>query len=544
MAGIHDRWRVACATIVLGLTLVAASGCGRRETPVQAGIRTGTLYLGNGQEPGDLDPQLADSYSEYNILIALFEGLTCIDEKTSQAVPGMAQSWEVSPDGLVYTFHLRPAIFWSNGDPVTADDFVFSIRRILNPRLASDYTYLFFPIRGAEAYAAGTQSDPAKIGVQALDRRTLRIELAHPCSYLPVLAAHQAWFPVHRATLEKFGDIDRRDGTWTRPGNLVCNGAFTLKEWTPNARIVVVRNPRYWNAAQNRLHEVVFYPTDDIAADERAFQAGQVDVTNDLLPSRIAFWRRAAPAELRIDPLSESDFLRFNVTRAPLNDPRVREALARAIDRVGIAQDVLFGSRRPANAFVPPDTPGYVSTATIPTDFAEARRLLAAAGYPAGHGFPRLTILMYTDQTNRRIMEAIQGTWSRELGIRVALRNEDFRVYLDSLERLNYDIARSRWVADYNDPSDYLELFRSDSANNWTGWRSAAYDQLDAEAARTIDTGRRFALLERAEALLLRQAPIAPLFFGSRTYLIQPGVRGWVPSLLGIHRYQYVWLEN
>ncbi|MGH7995462.1 MAG: ABC transporter substrate-binding protein, partial [Opitutaceae bacterium] len=198
----------------------------------------------------------------------------------------------------------------------------------------------------------------------------------------------------------------------------------------------------------------------------------------------------------------------------------------------------------PAHAFVPPGTGGYVSSASVPTDFRAARRLLARAGYPGGRGFPVLTLLMNTDATNRLIMEAIQQMWSRELGIRVDLESEDFRVYLDSLEHLRYQIARSRWVGDYNDPSDYLDMFRSDSGNNQTGWASPEYDRLDEQANRTLDEARRYALLQRAEALLLEQAPIAPIYFGTRTYLIRPCVKGWVPSLLGIHRYQYVWLAS
>jgi oligopeptide transport system substrate-binding protein len=529
--------------IGLGLAILALAGCGRRETPVEAGIAQSTLYLGNGQEPSDLDPQITDAYNDYNILIALFEGLTCIDEATSRPVPGMADHWDISPDGLVYTFHLRPGIVWSNADPVTADDFVYSIRRIANPRIASDYAYLVFPVRGAEAFAAGRLTDPAQIGAQALDARTLRIVLDHPCPYFLSIVAHQAWFPVHAATLERFGAATQRGTAWTRPGNLVGNGAFLLKAWIPNSRVVLVKNPRYWDAGRNRLNEIVFFPTDDVAADERAFRAGQVDVTNDLVPSQISYYRGETPSPLRIDPLSESFFLRFNVTRAPLDNPAVRQALARAIDREAIARDVLFGSRRPANALTPANTGGYTSATQIPTDFAEARRRLAAAGYPGGRGFPTLRILMNTDPINTQIMEAIQQMWSRELGIRVSLENQDFRVYLDNLEHLRYDIARSRWVGDYDDPSDYLDLFRSDSGNNQTGWAQPAYDHLLDQANQTMDPVRRYARLQQAEALLLQDAPVAPIYFGTRTYLIQPFVRGWVPSLLGIHRYQYVWLE-
>lgn len=525
--------------LLLPLAL-AASGCGRRLTPAEQGRLTQTLLVGNGAEPQDLDPQVCVAYNDYNVLIALFEGLTCIDERTSRAVPGVAESWEASPDGLAYTFHLRPDARWSNGDPVTAGDFVFSFRRILSPALASEYAYLLYPIRNAEAFNAGRLADFSRVGVRALGSRTLLVELERPCPYLPVLAAHQAWFPVHRATLERFGAVARRGTAWTRPGNLVGDGPFVLKEWTPDARIVVARNPRYWNAARNALREVVFFPTEDIAVDEANFRAGQEHLTFDLLPDRIAYYRRREPRLLRVDPLSQTYFLRFNVTRRPLDDVRVRRALAWAIDRAALARDVLDGSRRPAFSLVPPDTGGYTSSASMPDDPAAARRLLATAGYPGGRGFPRLGVLAFPDAINTRVLEAVQQMWRRELGIDVSLVDEDFRVYVDSQRTLAYSIALSRWFADYDDPSTYLDLFRSGCGNNWTGWGDPGYDALNEKADRTMDAAGRRALLRKAEARLLDQAPIAPLFYGARTYLIRPYVEGWVPSLLGIHRYQFV----
>lgn len=532
----------------LALLFAAAAafvtGCARRETAVEAGIRTGTLLLGNGSEPQDLDPQVCTEYSDYNVLISLFEGLTCIDENTSQAVPGVAESWAASPDGLTYTFHLRAGACWSNGDPLTAEDFAYSIRRALSPRLASEYSYLFYAIKNAEAFNTGKITDFSKVGVRAMDARTLRLDMEHPCPYLPALAAHQAWYPVHRPTIEKFDAFERRGTAWTRPGNLVGNGPFLLSEWTPNARIVVVKNPRYWDASKNRLNSVVFFPNDSIATDESDFRSGQLDITWEVLPDRIGHYRKTAPQLLRIDPLSDTFFVRFNVTRPPLTDKRVRQALARAIDRAAIARDVLYGSRTPASALTPAGTAGYSPAAGVPTDFAEARRLLAEAGYPGGRNFPHLEIQMNTDTVNTKIFEAIQEMWRRELGISVSLVSLDFRVWLDNQRSLNYQVSRSRWVGDYDDPSTYLDLFRGDSGNNQTGWADPEYDRLDDEAKGTLDPGRRYAILQKAEARLLDEAPIAPLFYDSRTYLIQPCVHGWVPSLLGIHRYQYVWLEK
>ncbi len=534
------RWILGCILALAAL----APGCARRETPAEAGRRTGTLLLGNGAEPQDLDPQTSVAIIDYNILIALFEGLTCVDEKTSQAVPGVAERWEASADGLRYTFHLRPTARWSDGDPLTAEDFVYSFHRILSPGLASEYAYLLYPIRNAEAFNAGKLKDFDAVGVRALDARTLEISLSRPCPYLPVLAAQQPWFPVHRATIEKFGPMDRRGTAWTRPGNLVGNGAFRLQEWQPNARIVVRQNPTYWDAARNTLQAVVFFPTDNVATDESNFRAGQLHVTNDLLPDRIAHYRASAPEQLRIDPLSQTYFLRFNVTRPPLNDRRVRQALAQAIDRAALARDVLQGSRQPAYALTPPNTGGYTPAAREPSDFAAARRLLAAAGYPGGRGFPRLEIQLFTDAINTKVLEAIQQMWHRELGIQVTLANQDFRVYLDNLRTLSYQVALTRWFGDYDDPSTYLDLFKTGGGNNWTGWGDPAYDRSEDQANVTLDPAQRNTFLQQAEARLLEEAPIAPLFYGTRTYLIQPYVRGWLPSLLGIHRYQYVQLAH
>jgi oligopeptide transport system substrate-binding protein len=536
--------RLALVSVLGLLALGVIGGCDRRETPADAGRQSGTLLLGNGAEPEDLDPHLCTALSDYNVLIALFEGLTCIDESTSEAVPGAASSWDVSPDGLHYTFHLRPGLTWSNGEPLTADDFVFSFQRAISPKIGSDYSYLFYPLVNAEAFNQGKLTDFSQVGVKARDPLTLDLTLRAPCPYLPSLAAHQAWFPVLRSVILKYGAMDQRGTGWTKPGHLVGNGPYVLREWSPNNRIVVEKNPRYWDAARNQLTQVVFFPNEDIAVDENDFRAGQLHLTWDLLPDRLAHYRQTAPEVLRVDPLSESYFLRFNVTKPPLNDRRVRQALARAVDREAICRDVLQGSRRPAYALTPPDTAGYTPTARIPTDFAAARALLAAAGYPGGRNFPPLEIQMNTDAINAKILEAVQQMWHRELGIDVTLANQDFRVYLDNMRTLSYQISRSRWVADYNDPSTYLDLFKSDSASNWTGWSNADYDRLNDEANRTLDPAQRYALLQKAEAVLLDDGPIIPIFFGSRTYLMQPYVTGWVPSLLGIHRYQYVGLKR
>ncbi len=518
------------------------AGCRQRETLVEAGIRTQTLHLGNGAEPQNLDPQLSTAYTDYNILIALFEGLTVIDEATSAAIPGTASSWDVSADGLTYTFHLRPEARWSNGDPVTAHDFVFSTERMLTPALAAEYAYMLYPLVNAEAFNSGTLTDFSQVGIKATDDHTLQLTLHAPTPYLLALLAHQAWFPVHPATILKHGSMEQRGTRWTRPENFTGNGAFILSEWAPNSRIVVERNPHYWNNPSTRLNAVVFYPNDNIGVDESSFRAGQLHLTYDVLPDRIGHYRRTAPDTLRVDPLLETFFLRFNLNHPPLDDIRVRQALARAIDRDAIANRLLQGSRLPAHFFTPPNTAGYTARAGIPTDFEAARSLLAEAGYPGGNGFPQFEIRMNTDAINAVVLEAIQAMWKRELRIDVTLSNADFRVYLDQMSTMSYEILRSRWIGDYNDPNTYLDMFVTNGGNNHTGWSHPEYDRLIAEAGRTTDPATRFELFQQAEAILLDEAPIAPVFFGTRSYLIHPSVQGWVPSLLGIHRYQTIWL--
>ena len=523
--------------LALGAVL-ALPACRPRQTAVEAARADQTLLLGNGAEPGDLDPHLATALTEFNIILALGEGLVSIDEASGQPLPAAAESWEVSEDQLRYTFRLRPDAKWSNGDPLRAADFVFSFERILRPALAAEYAYMLFPLRGAEAFNSGETSDFSTVGVSAPDERTLVLELAAPTPYFLGLLANMSWFPVHPPTILKHGKIDERGTAWTRPGNYVGNGAYELKTWVPNDRVEVVRQPHHHSDAARGVRRVVFFPTDNVPADEAAFRAGQRHATYELLPDRIATYRREAPELLRIDPQLETVYLRFNTTRAPLSDPRVRRALALALDREAITASVLQGSRVPAHHYTPPGAGGYEARARQPHDLAAARALLAEAGFPEGKNFPRLELLINTDDVTHRIMEAVQAMWRRELGVDVNLVSQDFRVYLDAMKGLDYDVARARWVGDYDDPNTFLDMFVSGGGNNQTGWSSPEYDALIAAAAKTADGAARLELFQKAEAHLLEQAPIAPLFFGTRVHLLHPDVRGWHPSLLGYRRYQ------
>jgi oligopeptide transport system substrate-binding protein len=522
----------------------AAAGGG---APPEAAIRSHTLLLGNLSEPADLDPHIVTAYTDQNILLALFEGLTCLDEKTSLPVAGVAERWEISPDGLTCTFHLRADARWSNGDRVTAGDFAYSFRRILSPALASEYSYMLWPIKNAEAFNSGKLADFSSVGIAAIDDATLRLTLERPTPYLLSLAAHPTWFPVHRPTIEKFGRIDQRSTAWTRAGHLVGNGAFALSEWSPNARLVVTKNPYYWDAAHNALERVVFFPTENPDVEERDFRAGQVHITYSLPTEKIARYREASSDRLRVDPFLQTFFLRFNVTRPPLDQPKLRRALALALDRDALTRSVLRGSRPPAQSLVPPGTGGYTFDPGPPPSRAavdEARRLLAEAGFPDGQGLPTLELQMRNDDTQPKIAEAIQAMWQRELGVRVTLAPFEQKTWLQNQQTLAYSIAFSAWAGDYADPATFLELFVTNGGNNWTGWSDTGFDRFIAEAAHTTDSAARFAAFQQAETQLLAAAPIAPLYFGARTYLIHPAVKNWQPSLLGFHRYQLIRLEK
>lgn len=533
----------AAAGALLALALSSA-GCLRRMTPAEAGLASQTLLMGNAAEPADLDPDIVDSWSDSDVDYALFEALTWIDERTSRAIPAAARSWEVSADGLVYTFHLRPDGRWSNGDPVTAEDFAYAFRRILSPGLGALYSYMLWPIRNAEAYNAGRITDFSAVGVKALDPLTLRITLSRPTPYLPALAAHTTWLPVHRATVERFGRIDQRGTAWTRPGNLVGNGPFVLTQWIPNGRIVVRKNPYYWNAAHVRLNRIEFFPIESADEEELAYQAGQLQVTYSLPFPSIVRWKRRHPEELRDDPQLSSFYLFVNVRRPPLDNPKVRRALSLAIDRDAICRDVFAGMEAPAHAFTPPNCGGYTPRAYVPDDFPQARRLLAEAGYPGGRGLPVFNVLSYDKADSVQVLEAIQAGWERHLGVHITISRQEFKTLLQNQQDGNYTIAFSAWIADYPDPNTFLGMMVTGGGNNWADWSDPAYDRLIDDASRTADQARRFADFQQAESILLASAPVIPIYYNRQVYLKQPYLRGWYPSEINFHRFADVWLQR
>lgn len=524
--------------------LLALAGCWSRESPVGSGNRTQVLHRSLGADAAELDPHVVTGLPEFNVITALFEGLVAEHPADLSPVPGVAERWEVSPDGLTYTFHLRADARWSHGEPVTARDFLASFRRVLTPSLGADYANMLYVVSRAEAYHRGELTDFARVGFAAPDDRTLVINLDHPVPHFLSLLTHPVWFPVHLPTLEKHGAAGRRGGAWTLPANFVGNGPFLLKEWRPGRVIIVEKSPRYWDAAHVRLQAIHFHPADSVEAEERAFRAGQLHLTESLPVSKVDAYRRDPAGVLRLSPFLDTYFYRLNVTRPLLNDVRIRRALALAVDRRAIVEKITRGGQQPAFSFTPPGTAGYAP----PVDFADgpaaARDLLAAAGYPGGRGLPDLELMINSSGNHRVIAEAVQEMWRRELGVTVRLVNMEQKTLLAQRRTLDYQILRSDWVGDYLDPTTFLDLFTTGSGNNHTGWTNAAYDALLHEAARTPDQAARHGLLRRAEAILLAEAPVIPVFHYTTVRLVHPAVRGWHDTLLDRHPYKHVWLEE
>jgi oligopeptide transport system substrate-binding protein len=528
----------------IALTCVLWAGCGRRESQADQAIREQILLFGNKAEPQDLDPHLIEGVGEHYIMMALLEGLVGEDPKTLMPVPGVAERWEISPDGKVYTFHLRPNAKWSNGEPLTAEDFVRSYRRVLTPSLGSRYAYMLHQLKNAKAFNEGKITDPTQLGARAIDPRTLELTLECPTAYLlNVMANHYIWWPVHLPTIEKHGDPYRRGNRWTRAENHLGNGPFVLTEWKPNNVIRVRKNTNYWDAVSVRLNGIDFLPIESVDSEERTFRAGQLHRTEELPNAKIDAYKREHPELLRLDPYLATYFYRLNVTHPALTDKRVRHALSQAIDRQAIVETVTRAGQKPAFALTPPNTKGYTPRAQVKFDIEGAKKLLAEAGHPGGQGLPPIEIHYNTSENHRAIAETVQQMWKKNLGIDATLRNEEWKVYLDSQAHTNYMASRSGWTGDYPDPNTFLDTFLSYSGNNRTGWKNAEYDRLLNEAACTVDEAQRYELFQQAEAILLDELPLIPIYYYTRAYLLHPAVKNWHPTFLDHHPYKHVYLE-
>ncbi len=525
---------------VLSLCLIGlAAGCGPSENRVESGIREQVLHINNATDIRSLDPHTVTGLPEFHVVAALLEGLTAVDPEDMSPAPAAAREWEVSGDGTVYTFYLREDATWSNGDPVTARDFLFGFERILSPNLASQYAYMLFPMKGARAFNEGEIEDFGEVGARAIDDHTLEITLHQPAPTFLSLLSHNTWYPVHPDTILAHGAIDDPHTRWIRPENFVGNGPFTLERWATGRRIEVKRNPDYWDAGRIHLNGIHFYPLDP-PVGERAFRSGQLHITDPVPPERIPYYRDQLPEVFMTDDFFGTYYFRLNVTVPPLDDPRVRLALSLALDREMIVDNIYGGERPAAYSFVPPGVPDYEPEPVIEPDLDRARELLSEAGYPSGEGFPSMRILYNTSDEHSAIAQLAQEMWRRDLGLNLSLENAEWQVYLDRTNRLEYHIARSGWIGDYLDPYNFLNTMAGGGGNNRTGWANDDYDALLNEIVGTRDTGARRQRIREAETLLVNEAPVIPLFFYNRMYLKHPAVQNWRPTPIGYRTYKDV----
>ncbi|HMP55495.1 MAG TPA: peptide ABC transporter substrate-binding protein [Novosphingobium sp.] len=534
----------ACRFALVMTLGILAAACGDRASETERAAEQGVLLMGNGSEPKGLDPHLVTGLPESHILDALIEGLVAYHPSDDLEVePGMAERWEHNADFSVWTFHLRDAR-WTNGDPVVAQDFVYSWQRILSPTLGAEYAPMLHVIRNAEAFNKGEITSFERVGVKALDARTLRVELEGPAPYFLNMLKHTSFHPVNPRAVQEHGGMTDRQSGWSTLKNYVGNGPFRLRRWVTNQVIEVERNPGYWDAANVRLNGIRFYPIDNASTEETLFRNGRLHLTSTVNPDKIPFFRERLPDALTISPYLGTYFYRINVTRPPFNDPRVRRALALAIDKQLLVDKVTKGGQAPATGFVPQGIPDFEPSQAVAFDPQEARRLLAEAGYPGGKGFPRKEIMINTSEAHRKIAEAIQALWKAELNIDVGIYNQEWKVYLDRQSSLDYDISRAGWIGDYVYPSTFIDMFTTGNGNNDTGWSSARFDRL-VQLSRTAGSDEeRMDIYREAEALLLDDMPIIPIYWYTRTYLKDPRLRGWEPTLLDKRPYKYVWLES
>lgn len=487
------------------LAVVALSSCGR------APDRAELVFL-NGAEPESIDPALITGQPDGRVAYALFEGLTSFDA-AGKPQPGVAERWDISPDGHVYTFHLRRDAKWSNGAPVTAHDFLASWRRALAPKTAAEYAYQLYYVRGAKDFNEGKVKDFSGVGLRVVDDFTFEVTLENPTPFFLDLTSFVTLLPVHMPTVER---CEREGMNWTKPENIVGNGAFTLDEWRLFDRIRLKRSETYWNKAKIGMASIDVLPSGRPMTAFNFYATGQADLMMDkgLAPTSLMNELKGR-ADFHAAPFLGNYFIRFNAARKPFNDPRVRLAFSLVIDKQLIVDKITRAGEVPAFSLVPPGTAGYEPPPGLTRDPERARTLLAEAGFPGGKGFPVVYYLFKGDSDlDRDIAVELQGMFARELGVTIQLQQQEWKVYLASLSAGDYDLCRSTWVGDYADPNTFMDMFVTDGGNNRTGWSNAAYDKAIEAATREIDPAKRFAIFREAEKLLIsEEAPICPLYY-------------------------------
>jgi oligopeptide transport system substrate-binding protein len=531
--------KTAALTAALGaLVLTASCEEGGRRAPCPAGKLC--LEYGNSVDPLSIDPALASLVQEDHILGDLFTGLTQYDPQ-SKPVSGIATSWETTPDGLTWTFHLRHSK-WSDGVELTADDFVYSIRRAMDPKLASEYANLLYVIKNGEAVNNGKLPTTA-LGVEAAGPYTLLIHLEHPVPYLLYITTHEVMYPVPRHVVEKYGS------RWVEPSHWVSNGPYTLAEFKLGDRLRAVRNPNFYDAGSICIDQINYYPTTDSISAERRVKRGELDFSDDIQSNRIAYLKR--PEQMlqyvKINTWLGTTYIPFNGKAQPaFRDVRVRQALAMAIDRDFITQKLMRGGQVPASTFVPPGVANYPGGAaphwaswSLSQRQAEARRLLAAAGYGPTRPL-KFELKVRNSADPMLIYPAVQADW-KEIGVQASIAPEEGQIAYADYRARNFEAADAAWIADYNDPMTFLNLLKSNAGQqNYSDYANPAYDALLDKADHETDLVLRGQALQQAEKIAMEDATIAPLYHYVSKNLVSPTLTGWAPNIADWHRSRYL----
>ncbi len=540
MDGWKRTWVVAMLVVALTVVLgVMAMGCGgdtttttaagSTDTTVDAGdlAEDQTLTINITSEPPSLDPNLASDTTSSLVINNIFEGLVHIDA-VGGVFPGVAETWDVSEDGLVYTFNLRGTDTWTNGDTVTSTDFKNSWLRILDPETAADYAYMLYFIVGAEAYNSG-EGAMEDVAIDATDPAKLVVTLVSEAPWFVSMMAHQAYFPIHKATVDAGGDA------WTEPANIVTNGPYLLDTWNHDSDILLTKRPDWREADSVVLENVKMVMIAEETTGVAAFEAGEIDVQKTLPVADID--RLKALPQYRVVPLTGTYYFGFNTKKAPLDDPKVRMALSMGIDRQSIVDNITKGGQIPAVDFTPGSIPGYDTikqgTLSATADVEGAKALLAEAGFPEGAGLPEIVIYHNTSESHAAVATAVQAQW-KAIGVNATVKNMEWKQYLDFVQN-NDDVMvyRMGWVIDYLDAYNMLELYRTDSGNNYTRWGSAEYDQLLADSLNAADEQARWDVYAKLEKILQDEMPIAPIYWYVNQELVADHVTGYEPSVIG-----------
>lgn len=527
---------IAMLLLMVVPAFIFAGGDQEADAAAPAAADPVVFRFNNGAEPESLDPAVIEGVPEHAIYMCLFEGLVSYDPESLDAVPGTAESWEVSEDSLTWTFNLRKDAVWSDGTPITAQQFVASWLRFLAPETAAVYAYLpGMVIKGAAAYNAG-EGSADDVAIRALDDHTFQFELTGPAPYVLGMLSHYAFavVPMHV--------IDKYDTEWTRPENMVSNGPFNLKSWTPQDKIIMVKSDTYWDKDAVQLDELVFFPIDDQNTSVNMYLNGEVDWIQEVPPNQLD--------KMKLDKgyTRNATFItyyyKFNQTKAPFDDVRVRKAFAMAIDRQELVDKVTRGGQFPAFGLTPPLPGLYPAVVAFEEDYDEARALLAEAGYPDGAGFPETTILYNTSEGHKNIAQYVQQKWAEVLGVEVNIENQEWATYLDNMQHQNFDIARSGWQGDYVDPNTFLtDLLHSESGNNDGRYASAEFDALLAEAATMPGGAERFAKLAEAETLAIGEdmGCMPFYYYATPNWIDQDVWGGWYNTVQDIHPFKAIY---